>query len=47
MAEQLFIDLFRSVDGQMTNLSTTMGAQGVAKSVEKFDGSNKKNLRTG
>lgn len=45
MAEQLFIDLFRSVDGQMTNLSTTMGAQGVAKIVEKFDGSKPKEFK--
>ena len=45
MAEQIFLELFRSVDGQMANLTTTMGAQGVAKIVKPFDGSNPKEFK--
>ena len=41
----MFLDLFRSLDGQMTNLTTTMGAQGVAKVVKTFDGSNPKEFK--
>jgi len=39
MAEQMCLQLFRSVDGQMTNLTTALGAQGVAKRVKSYDGS--------
>ena len=45
MAEEGFIQLFRSVEGQMSNLTTTVGAQGVAKIVQNFDGSNQKEYK--
>lgn len=42
MAEQTFLQLFRSVDDHMVNLTTTVGAQGIARIVQNFDGSNPK-----
>ena len=45
MAEQVFLQLFRSVDEQMNHLTTTMGAQGIAKVVPNFDGSNPKEFK--
>jgi hypothetical protein len=45
MADQALVDLFRSMSGQMTNLTTTMGAQGVAKIVKCFDGSQPKEFK--
>lgn len=45
MAEQIFVDLVRSVDGRINNLTTTMGAQGVAKIVHQFDGSKPKEFK--
>lgn len=38
-------ELFRSVDGQISNLTTTVGAQGVAKIIPTFDGSNPKQFK--
>ena len=45
MAEQALFNIFRSVDGQLTNLTTTVGAQGVAKIVQNFDGTNPKEFK--
>lgn len=45
MAEQVFVELFRSVDGRIHNLTTTMGAQSVAKIVQNFDGSKPKEFK--
>lgn len=45
MAEQALYTIFRSVDGQLTNLTTTVGAQGVTKIVQTFDGSNPKSFK--
>ena len=45
MAEQVFLQLFRSVDEQMNHLTTTMGAQGIAKVVPNFDDSNSKEFK--
>ena len=45
MAEQALFDIFRSVDGQLNNLTTTVGAQGVAKIVQDFDGTNPKEFK--
>ena len=45
MAEQVFLQLFKSVDEQMSHLTTTMGAQGIAKVVQNFDGSNPKKFK--
>ena len=45
MAEQVFLQLFKSVDEQMNHLTTTMGAQGIAKVVQNFDGSNPKEFK--
>ena len=36
----MILELFPSVDGHMTNLNTTMRAQGVAEVVQSVDGSN-------
>ena len=36
MAEQIFLELFKSVDQQMHSLNTTMGAQGIARVVQTF-----------
>ena len=41
----MVLELFRSVDGQMTNLTTAIGAQCVAKVVKSFDGSNPKEFK--
>jgi hypothetical protein len=42
MAEQEeFVNIFRSLGDKLTGLSTTMGAQGVAKVVPSFDGDSK------
>ena len=45
MAEQIFLELFKSVDQQMHSLNTTMGAQGIARVVQTFDGSNTKDFK--
>ena len=41
----MFLELFQSVDGHMTNLKTTMGDQCVAEIVQSFDGSNLKEFK--
>ena len=40
-----FVRLFETVEIQMSQLTTTVGAQGIAKIVENFDGSKPKNFK--
>ena len=40
-----FVRLFETVETQMSQLTTTVGAQGIAKIVESFDGSKPKNFK--
>lgn len=42
---QALYQLFRNVNGQITSLTTTVGAQGVAKIIPSFDGSEPKKFK--